>query len=60
MTAEWSDNSIVLKETTDWDVIVKSKKAAKIDIAHAAVGSNTFKNATTILAAHTIIYVDLI
>jgi len=60
MTAEWSDNSIVLKETTDWDIIVKSKKAAKIDIEHAVPSSNTFKNATTILAAHTIIYVDLI
>ena len=60
MTAEWSDNSIVLKETTDWDIIVKSKKAAKIDIEHAVPNSNTFKNATAILAAPTTIYVDLI
>jgi len=60
MTAEWSDSASVLKETTDWDVILKSKKAAKLDIEYAMPSSNTFKNAAAILAAHTIIYVDLI
>ena len=60
MTAEWSDSASVLKETTMWDVILKSKKAAKLDIEYAMPSSNTFKNAVAILAAHTIIYVDLI